>query len=161
MELELVKIKNLCNENVSVYTLLDTNSEVTLFENFLRENKDDYPTEINDIAKRLMSFKEVGAREIYFKINEGKPGDGVCALYDDEHSNLRLYCIRYGTVLVILGSGGHKPKNSRALQETKKLEEENQIMRNLSTEIEKRRKDGDIIFSKDFLDIEGDLIFNF
>ena len=40
MEFELVKIKNLCNENVSVYTLLDTNSGVTLFENFLKENKD-------------------------------------------------------------------------------------------------------------------------
>ena len=63
--------------------------------------------------------------------------------------------------MVILGSGGHKSKNTRALQETKKLEDENQIMRNLSAEIEKRRKDGDIIFSKNFLDIEGDLIFNF
>ena len=161
MEFELVKIKNLCNENVSVYTLLDTNSGVTLFENFLKENKDAYPIEVKDIVKRLMSFKEVGTREIYFKINEGKPGDGVCALYDEEQSNLRLYCIRYGTVLVILGSGGHKSKNTRALQETKKLEDENQIMRNLSAEIEKRRKDGDIIFSKNFLDIEGELIFNF
>ena len=83
MEFELVKIKNLCNENVSVYTLLDTNSGVTLFENFLKENKDAYPIEVKDIVKRLMSFKEVGTREIYFKINEGKPGDGVCSLYDE------------------------------------------------------------------------------
>jgi hypothetical protein len=33
-------------------------------------------------------------------------------------------------------------------------------MRNLSAEIEKRRRNGDLSFSKDFLEIDGDLIFN-
>ena len=161
MEFELVKLAGFSNDEVSVYTLLNCDTGISLFQSFIQENQHQFPDEVKDIAKRILSFKEVGARENFFKINEGKPGDGVCALYDDEKSNLRLYCIRYGTVLVVLGSGGHKPKTTRRLQETKKLEDENQIMRNLSAEIEKRRKDGDIIFSKNFLDIEGDLIFNF
>ena len=160
MEIELVKLAGFSNDEVSVYTLLNCDTGISLFQSFIQENQHEFPDEVKDIAKRILSFKEVGARENFFKINEGKPGDGVCALYDDEKSNLRLYCIRYGTVLVVLGSGGHKPKTTRRLQETKKLEDENQIMRNLSAEIEKRRRNGDLSFSKDFLEIDGDLIFN-
>ena len=160
MEFELVKLAGFSNDEVSVYTLLNCDTGISLFQSFIQENQHEFPDEVKDIAKRILSFKEVGARENFFKINEGKPGDGVCALYDDEKSNLRLYCIRYGTVLVVLGSGGHKPKTTRRLQETKKLEDENQIMRNLSAEIEKRRRNGDLSFSKDFLDIEGEMIFN-
>lgn len=160
MEFELVKLAGFSNDEVSVYTLLNNDTGISLFQSFIQENQHEFPDEVKDIAKRILSFKEVGARENFFKINEGKPGDGVCALYDDEKSNLRLYCIRYGTVLVVLGSGGHKPKTTRRLQETKKLEYENQIMRNLSAEIEKKRRNGDLSFSKDFLEIDGDLIFN-
>ena len=160
MEFELVKLAGFSNDEVSVYTLLNCDTGISLFQSFIQENQHEFPDEVKDIAKRILSFKEVGARENFFKINEGKPGDGVCALYDDEKSNLRLYCIRYGTVLVVLGSGGHTPKTTRRLQETKKLEDENQIMRNLSAEIEKRRRNGDLSFSKDFLEIDGDLIFN-
>lgn len=160
MEFELVKLAGFSNDEVSVYTLLNCDTGISLFQSFIQENQHQFPDEVKDIAKRILSFKEVGARENFFKINEGKPGDGVCALYDDEKSNLRLYCIRYGTVLVVLGSGGHKPKTTRRLQETKKLEYENQIMRNLSAEIEKKRRNGDLSFSKDFLEIDGDLIFN-
>ena len=160
MEFELVKLAGFSNDEVSVYTLLNCDTGISLFQSFIQENQHEFPDEVKDIAKRILSFKEVGARENFFKINEGKPGDGVCALYDDEKSNLRLYCIRYGTVLVVLGSGGHKPKTTRRLQETKKLEDENQIMRNLSAEIEKRRRNGDLSFSIDFLDIEGEMIFN-
>ena len=160
MEYELVKLEKFSSDKVAVYTLLNSHTQTSLFQDFIQDNNNDYPLEVSDIAGRILSFKEVGARENFFKHKEGKPGDLVCALYDDENSNLRLYCIRYGTVLVILGSGGHKPKTTRALQETKKLDEENQIMRNLSAEIEKRRRDGDISFSKDFLDIDGDMIFN-
>lgn len=160
MEYELVKMPHFSNENVSVYTLADTDSGISVFQKFIQENKNGFPDEVEDIAKRILSFKAVGARQNFFKHKEGKPGDGVCALYDKEESNLRLYCIRYGTVLVILGGGGHKPKNTRALQETGKLEDENELMRDLSAEIDKRRRNGDIEFSKDFLYIEGDLLFN-
>ncbi len=38
-------------------------------------------------------------------------------------SNLRLYCIRLGSAVVILGGGGHKPKTIRTLQDDTKLTE--------------------------------------
>ena len=161
MEYELVKLEQFSSDIVSVYTLLDSATGLTLFDNFIKENSGNHLSEVKEIAATILSLKKVGARHNFFKHKEGKTSDGVCALHDSKKSNLRLYCIRYGAVLVILGNGGEKLKSTRTLQETKKLEEENQLMKDLSAEIEKRRRDGDIEFSRDFLDIEGELLFNF
>lgn len=98
---------------------------------------------------------------IFFKVNEGVPGDGVCALYDNPNSYLRLFCIRYGTQIVILGNGGYKPKNVRNFQEIDKLKDENYFLRKVSKEITQRLSEKDIIITKDFKDFEGDLTFNF
>ena len=61
-----------------------------------------------------------------------RPGDQVCALYDEDEKKLRLYCIRLGAQILILGGGGHKPSDTRALQETPKLEIENEFVRKIS-----------------------------
>jgi hypothetical protein len=107
---------------------------------------------------RLISIgRKVGAREGYFKLYEGIPGDGVCALHDDPDKNLRLYCIRYGTQIVVLGGGG--PKDVRALQDNEKLTKENYFLRWLSKQITLRIKGGDITYSDDQLDFLGDLSF--
>ena len=95
---------------------------ITLFDHFVNENITDYRKEIRFIANRLQEIgNTTGAREKFFKHNEGKPGDGVCALYDDPDSNLRLYCIRYGNIAVILGGGGPKPDDVKAWQDDEKL----------------------------------------
>ncbi|WP_121966508.1 hypothetical protein [Myroides sp. N17-2] len=115
MEYHLVKIPNLSNSNITVYTLLNIKTGLTLFDDFINEHKVNYTDELKSIVKRINSFKIVGARYDYFKHNEGSLSDGVCALYDSPNSNLRLYCIRYGTSMIILGSGGFKSKATRAL----------------------------------------------
>ena len=66
-------------------------------------------------------LEKKAAREGYFKLHEGKPGDGIVALYDRPDSRLRLYCIRYGSVTLIVGGGGAKPKSVRAWQEVPEL----------------------------------------
>ncbi len=83
----------------------------------------------------------------------------VCALYDNPNSNLRLYCIRFASSLVILGGGGYKPKTIRALQEDRKLMAENKLMVKLSDEIAKRIKVKDIVFINNSMDFDGDLEF--
>lgn len=95
----------------------------------------------------------------FFKEKEGGPGDGVCALYDEE-SKLRLYCIKYGTQLVVVGGGGPKPKTVRAFQEDEKLKEENYLLREISKQITEKIKTREIWFSKDFLDFIGSLEFD-
>ena len=156
---ELIKIPQFSGSKGSVYTILIDQQKNTAFKDFVEENQVSFKSEIKEIVGRLrtMGFK-TGMREHYFKTNEGIPGDGVCALYDKEDSNLRLYCIRYGAQLVILGGGGFKPKNIKALQEDPKLEKENYILRTLSALITEKMKDREINLCDQGLDFEGDLI---
>jgi putative component of toxin-antitoxin plasmid stabilization module len=127
-----VKLDGISGEEASLYSIVVDDEEVTVFDNFLQENKNSYKSEIIDIVTRLEVIgNETGARIDYFKVNEGVPGDGVCALYDEEDSNLRLYCIQYGSCLVIIGGGGNKSKNIRSFQEDPNLEKENYFLRML------------------------------
>ncbi|MDR0865083.1 MAG: hypothetical protein LBO74_09165 [Candidatus Symbiothrix sp.] len=127
----------------------------TLFEKFLKENFISHKSEIIDIAQRLKTIgAKTGAREIFFKSGEGKLGDGVCALYDCPNHRLRLYCIRYGTQIIVLGGGGQK--NVRTLQEDPKLKKENYFLRELSKQITEKIKNAEIKYSKNGLDFEED-----
>lgn len=80
-------------------------------------------------------------------------------MYDDEESNLRLYCIRYGMQLIIVGGGGYKPKSIRALQKDEKLRKENYFLREMSALITERVKEKEIEFSNDGMDFTGNLMF--
>lgn len=160
MDFKLIKIKELSGKETSIYTIVRYGDKKTLFETFLEENSITFKSEILDILTRLNTIaNNTGAREGFFKTKEGKPGDGICALYDQPESNLRLYCIRFGHELIILGGGGPKPKNISALQEDEKLTLENYQLREIAQQIMKAIKGRDIRFSSDFLDFEGDLNF--
>lgn len=157
---ELVKLNELSGNKASVYSLLCEEDNETLYEKFILENINSFKSEIIDINTRINTIgKKTGARFNFFKHKEGVPGDGVCALYDDPDKNLRLYCIRYGSLIVILGGGGHKPKNIKALQEDEKLTKENNLLKAISQEISSRIKDREISYTNDHMDFEGDLIF--
>ncbi|GHB64083.1 hypothetical protein [Persicitalea jodogahamensis] len=161
MNCRLIKLSKLSGDKASIYSVILGDEQETLFDKFLKENATDFKEEVQDIVKRLRSIaKNHGAREQYFKVNEGSPGDGVCALYDDPDSNLRLYCIRYGQELIILGNGGYKPKSIRAFQEDDKLTKENYFLRELSGKITERLKDSDLRYINGYSDFEGDLEFN-
>lgn len=69
-----------------------------------------------------------------------------------------MYCIRYGIDLIVLGGGGPKDKNMIRFQEDKKLTHENKILRWLSAKITENREIGDLAFSFDYKDFEGNLI---
>jgi hypothetical protein len=81
-------------------------------------------------------------------------------LFDTPNSKLRLYCIRYGALIVILGGGGYKPKGMKALQEDPKLTKENYFLRQVSSDIKRRMDEDEIFFSDDNMDFEGNLEFN-
>ena len=160
MNFEIVEIEELSGRAATIYTVLPGGTEQTVFDIFLEENKKRFNAEIGFIVNRLYEIgHRVGAREGFFKPNEGKPGDGVCALYDLPDSKLRLYCIRYGNVAVILGGGGEKPKEMRAWQESDKLTEEASRMIEVSKAIMARLKSGEIEWSRDGMGLEGDLNF--
>ncbi len=161
MKCKLVKLEAFCGKEAFIYTLYVDSLKKTLFDVFLEENFPLFKSETIDIRDRLIIMgHKTGARDTFFKHKEGNPGDGVCALFDNPNSNLRLYCIRYGAQIIILGGGGPKSKRIKALQEDEKLTKENYFLRDISRKITERIKNGDIEFSSDGLELLGDLDFN-
>lgn len=157
MKYRLKKISSLSGNKASVYSVIIDDEDITLYEKFLTENRTSFLSEIRDINKRLEIIgKQTGAREHYFKLKEGNLGDGVAALYDLPSKNLRLYCIRYGTQLIILGGGGNK--KVQKLQQDAKLKLENFLLRDISKLITEKLND-DLFFINDGLDFDGNLDF--
>lgn len=93
--------------------------------------------------------EHTGVRNDFFKEGEGELGDGICALYDKPGSNLRLYFIRFGDVAIVLGGGGHKPKNIRRFQENSKLKDENYLLRKISSALNEAIQDGSLLITDD------------
>lgn len=160
MNFKLTKLHQFNGYKTGIYSINLENEQETLFERFLKENINLFKSEIIDINSRIVTInKKTGARDQFFKLKEGNPGDGVCALYDEPESNLRLYCIKYGSTLIVLGSGGHKPKNIRTLQENEKLKDENYLLRKISKRLTERIKNKEIKFSEDGTEFLGNLEF--
>ncbi len=160
MKFKVVQLSQFNGNKAGVYSVILDDEQQTLYERFLMENISAFKSEIIDVNKRIQTInRKTGAREIYFKFDEGNPGDGVCALYDEPGSKLRLYCIRYGNSLIILGSGGPKSKSIRAFQEDSKLTIENYLLRRISGLITERVRNGEILFSDDGTELYGELEF--
>ncbi len=67
----------------------------------LREEKG-----FNEIVQRLSSMTDsLGFREQFFEMNEGSRTDSVAAL---KRGRIRLYCLRWSTSLLNVGTGGLK-----------------------------------------------------
>lgn len=158
MKYKLVKIDKLSGQKTQVYSVVVGNDDKNLFEHFLEENDENYHDELLEILTRLRSISnKEGAREHLFKKAEGKLGDGIEALYDESKRKLRLYCIRYGSVLLVLGGGG--AKNVRALQDDPKLKSENYLLRAISKRLSEAMQEGDLKWNRSFNDFEGEFTF--
>ncbi len=158
MKFRLEKINNLSGQKTNIYSIFVNDDDKSLFEHFLEENSELYHEELIEILTRIKSISnKEGAREHLFKKAEGKLGDGIEALYDESNRKLRLYCIRYGSVLLVLGGGA--VKNVRALQDDPKLKKENYLLRDISNFLSQAMKDGDLKWNNNFTDFIGDFTF--
>jgi hypothetical protein len=158
---EIVELEEFTGLRATVYSVILEGEDLTLFDHFVEENKIEFRAELRSIASRLQEIgRTTGAREKFFKIHEGQPGDGVCALYDDPDSKLRLFCIRYGNVAIVLGGGGPKPPNIMAWQEDDKLSLEATTMIQVSKDIMQRLNDGEIVWSSGGSRLLGNLNFS-
>lgn len=147
MRIELIELEEFDCRVGHIYSVAIDDSDHTLYDLFLEENDEKYRKELGNIIVKLkiMSGK-TGFGDFYFKLNEGKPGDGLCAITDIK-GKLRLYCIRFGNVLLVLGGGGLK--TTRTYQEDDKLYSENLKLRLISEAMTKAIKDGTIIIEDD------------
>jgi len=158
LQYEIVEMQPYTGSEAKVYSIIPKGETETLFEKFVDEYITEFRSEIKDILKTLYQIgNTTGARSSYFKHFEGKPGDFVCALYDLPGKSIRLYCIRFGMDVVILGGGGEKPDGVRAWQDDEKLTKEATQVIAFAEDILKRIDDGDIYWSKDKKELEGNL----
>ncbi len=142
------------------YTIKFIDRKTNELEDFVLSYKEDYSNEVAEILTTIDGMAHrFGARENFFKEWEGRAGDGVCALYDMKGSKLRMYCIRYGKVAVVLGNGGHKAKAIRTLQQDARLTLTNRAMREISLLIDERLSSKEIRWNGN--DLVGNLKFDF
>jgi hypothetical protein len=160
MKFELVELTRLSGKKATIYSLILDDEEMTLFDKFVKENDEQFPEEIDSIFETIKkNGNRHGNGRNFFKENEGKLGDLICALYDTPNSNLRLYCIRLGNAVIILGGGGHKPKDIRAFQEDTTLKEANYLLRTFSELLHQKMLEGDIYWQGD-MELDGNLIID-
>jgi hypothetical protein len=161
---EIVEMQAFSGNEAKVYSIIPMGEQETLFEKFVDENKADFKDEIKDILKRIKQIGHTtGARESYFKYegdNEFTRKYGkkyVWALYDDEERKLRLYCIRFANVAIILGGGGYKDKSVMKWQDDEKLSEEARKIMTYAECILKQLDEGDLYWSDDKTELQGNL----
>lgn len=148
MDIELIRLDRYGGTEAIFYSVAIDGSEDTLFDEFLERHIDDYLEELRAIDNRIRVMnEETGAREQFFKLNEGKLGDGVAAIYDLPSKRLRLYCIRFGSTTIVLGGGG--AKKTRTYQEDPELEEQANTMIHLSKMISIAMKEKEIHLNPD------------
>ena len=158
MNYEIVELQPYSGNEAKVYSLIPMGEDETLFEKFVDEYKVEFKNEVKDIIKTIYQIGHTtGARSSFFKQHEGKYGDFVCALFDVPEKNLRVYCIRFGMVAVILGGGGEKAEGVRAWQDDEKLSKEANLMIEYAKNILQSIDDGDLYWSKDKTELEGNL----
>jgi hypothetical protein len=146
LKFEIIELDEFSGSGAAVYSIAVGDETETLYDHFLAEYEALFPAELQDIVSRLDAIGRLGARAHFFKENEGAfgAGDGLVALFDLPYKQLRLYCIRFGTIALIVGGGGPKPKTIRALQEDPKLTAENYRLRALSSQINQAIREGEI-----------------
>lgn len=77
MKVELVDLEEFSGNKAHIYSVLLDDAEDTLFDQFVEENGPLYPNEIREIVKELIAMgNKVGCQEHFFKLNEGRLGDG-------------------------------------------------------------------------------------
>lgn len=112
-KIELYKSGRICN----LYTIQIQNEPENEFEKFLNDPEIKSSEDFLPLLAHIENISnELGAREHYFKKKESKYLDNVEALPRGE---IRLYCMRFGNAILILGSGGIK--RTRTTQEDHKL----------------------------------------
>ena len=137
------------NDNVGMFSICFDGSEVSEFEKFLNEFKDNatYNKDFNVILLALSKIIDKGALERFFR-NEGRMNDNVKALAIDARK-LRLYCLRISDQILILGNGG--VKTTRTYQEDSKLSGYVMDLQTFDKVLIKAQKSGKVTIEKNMI----------
>jgi len=140
----------------SLYAVQVSGQEKTEFERFLESEEVRAASEYLALVTRLNDMVErFGFKEQFFK-KEGSIRDSVEALHYG-NGKLRLYCLRWSSVLLIVGYGG--VKTTRTYQGDPVLHEAVAFSQEVDARVAARQKTGEIHIDPDTGLISGDLVF--
>lgn len=98
MNFNITEMEGLSGKMAHIYSVILSGEGTTLLEQFFEENSE-HKIELEEIFNRILIMgHETGCRRHYFKLYEGKPGDGVAAL---RVGQLRLYCLYFDKTAVL------------------------------------------------------------
>lgn len=158
MNYRIVKYVQLSGHRATVYTLEDSNG-TSLFDRFLQECAMQYPEETKNLITKIRSMGQIsGLRKDLFRMAEGRLGDMVVAISDDITATLRVYGIRYGNTILLLGGGG--PKFVRAWQEDPKLKQAAEEMIAISDAMKEKITNREITWTRNEMEWTGDFHIN-
>ena len=142
-------------DRVTYYSVKLENKEVNEFEDFILKHQDNknLENEFDDILSWLeVMGEEHGAKQHLFR-NEMKADalpPSAQYLKIIYHENLRLYCMRISTQIVILFNGGVKSKKARTAQDCPSVKPHFVLANILAGKIEKLITDKELTYSNDF-----------
>jgi len=148
-------VEFIIGDKSSFYSIQFEGKSKSEAQEFFEKYENKYAEEIEDIADNifLMSGRQ-GSTNGFFKLKEGKIDDNVCAISEGD---LRLYCLRYGNIAVILGSGGIKPKGVGTYQDIPILNKAVKELQDICKLIDYRIKSEEIYWQR--YELKGELEF--
>jgi hypothetical protein len=110
LEFEIIEFNEHRPEHMATfYSIKFKGENKSEADKFFEKFEDIEKEKIENISKKiLLMIQKRGCSDSAFRLNESSPYNNICALWD---GNLRLYCLRFGKVAVILGGGGIKDVN--------------------------------------------------
>lgn len=164
MDYEIVELPQFSGNQAKIYSIIPKGEAKCLFDKFVLGHKDDFNEEVKNILGRIKVIGMVtGAREGFFK-HEGdneyvkKYGKTIWALFDDDDKKLRLYCIKFGSIAIIIGGGGYKDKSVIKWQDDETLSREVNLTMSYAKDIlDRLHKGDDLSWSPDKTGFEGNL----
>ncbi len=143
-------------DKVNFYTIHFDGESDTEFDKFLSTfSSSKHLPDLQKILAVLKNLSIHGVLERYFR-RESKMNDGVGAIPIDT-SELRLYCLRLCDSIIVLGSGGVKPRTQRTYNEDPLLNDCVKVLATLDSLIKMKITQGKI--SMNGKSITGDLKF--
>jgi hypothetical protein len=141
----------------ALYSVRFEGGEKTELDKFLEDRKVQASKEFGSLVSRLEDMVDsFGFKEHFFKIEEGSIKDSLAAFHYD-NGPLRLYCLRWSSVLLIAGSGGIK--TTRTYQDDRVLHDAAAKLQWVDELIHARQKSREIVIDSNTGIIEGNLIF--
>ncbi len=144
MKFELC-IESASGDKTKIYSpvLLEDGVDETLYERFIRENKDAFKREVDNLDNRLnIMGKETGLLAEFFEPGGRRKVWNIFKFKDKPKTKLRLYFILLESNAIILGGGGFKPKGTRTHQEVPKLDNENELLGLIAETLQSAKKAG-------------------